>query len=72
MITCEACGTQNPSDAAFCSNCARKLDPESQAAVAAQRLSHGATGIRWTIVLITATVLIVAVAVLVVVLVHVA
>jgi uncharacterized membrane protein YvbJ len=51
MIRCEACGTENPADAAYCSNCARKLDPDTQEAVARQRAEHTATGIRWSAVL---------------------
>jgi uncharacterized membrane protein YvbJ len=61
MIRCEACGTENPPDAAFCSNCARKLDTATQEAVVRQRAEHTATGIRWSAVLaalLVATVLV--------------
>ncbi len=59
MITCQACGTQNPEGAAYCSKCARKLDPETQEAVVRQRAEHTATGIRWSMVLLAAAVIIV-------------
>lgn len=66
MITCRACGTENPPDAAFCAKCARKLDPETQAAVVQQRASYvAATGVRWMPMMSAA---IVAVVVIVVVL----
>jgi uncharacterized membrane protein YvbJ len=64
MITCQACGTENPADAAYCSKCARKLDPETQQTVSRRREEHSAVGIRWTAV-ITAVVVIILVAVLV-------
>ncbi|GAC1445042.1 MAG: hypothetical protein NVSMB52_05190 [Chloroflexota bacterium] len=51
MITCQACGTVNPSDAAFCSKCARKLDADTQQSVVQRRESHTATGIRWSAVI---------------------
>jgi uncharacterized membrane protein YvbJ len=47
MVTCQACGTENPPGAAFCSQCARKLDPETQKAVMQTRAAHTATGISW-------------------------
>jgi uncharacterized membrane protein YvbJ len=59
MIRCEACGTENPPDAAYCSNCARKLDPATQEAVARRRAEHRATGIRWSAVLTTAIAIII-------------
>lgn len=59
MITCKACGTQNPSDSAFCANCARKLDPETQDAVVAQRAAHAATGVRWSSIVISVVVLLI-------------
>lgn len=52
MITCEACGTSNPAQSAFCSKCARKLDADTQRAVVERRESHTATGIRWSAVII--------------------
>lgn len=59
MITCQACGTQNPPDASFCSKCARKLDADTQRAVVAQRAAHTATGIRWSAVVAAAIVIII-------------
>lgn len=47
MITCQACGTENPPGAAFCSQCARKLDPETQEEVVRTRAAHTASGIAW-------------------------
>lgn len=52
MIRCEACGTENPPDASFCSKCARKLDSATQEAVARRRAEHTATGVRWSAVLL--------------------
>jgi uncharacterized membrane protein YvbJ len=54
MITCQACGTENPPDATFCSKCARKLDPGTQQSVVRVRSEHTATGIRWSMVILTA------------------
>jgi uncharacterized membrane protein YvbJ len=54
MITCQACGTENPVDATFCSKCARKLDPETQQSVVRVRSEHTATGVRWSMVILTA------------------
>ena len=51
MIRCEACGTENPPDATYCANCARKLDAATQEAVTRRRAEHTATGIRWSAVL---------------------
>lgn len=59
MVRCEACGTENPPDASFCSKCARKLDPETQGAVAVQRAEHTTTGVRWSSVIIAIILLIV-------------
>ncbi|HZU12802.1 MAG TPA: zinc-ribbon domain-containing protein [Chloroflexota bacterium] len=70
MIRCQACGTENPAGAAFCSQCARKLDETTQAAVAEQRSRHTATAIAWTRVLVAALVVIVIVAVVTVLVVH--
>ncbi|MGI8826912.1 MAG: DUF7577 domain-containing protein [Chloroflexota bacterium] len=53
MIRCQACGTENPDTAAYCSKCARKLDPATQQAVAELRATHTATGIRWSAVILT-------------------
>jgi uncharacterized membrane protein YvbJ len=54
MIRCQACGTENPPDAAFCSNCARKLDAATQEAVVRRRAEHTATGVRWPAVALAA------------------
>lgn len=70
MIVCQACGTSNPADAAYCSKCARKLDPTTQNAVAQQRAQHIATGVNWSTVLITLIVIVVVAAVLVLVITH--
>jgi uncharacterized membrane protein YvbJ len=61
MITCQACGTANPPDAAYCSKCARKLDPETQQRVVEQRAQHTATSLNWTAVSVAAGVVIVVV-----------
>lgn len=71
MIVCQACGTSNPDDAAYCSKCARKLDPVTQNAVARQRAQHTATGINWSSVVITLAVVVIVAAVLVLVVTHV-
>jgi uncharacterized membrane protein YvbJ len=71
MIVCQACGTSNPADAAFCSKCARKLDPVTQNAVAQQRAQHTATGVNWSSVMITLIVIVLVAAVLVLVVTHV-
>lgn len=63
MIECQACHTQNPPGATYCSKCARKLDSSTQEAVVRRRAEHTATGIRWSTV-IAAVVLILIVAVL--------
>jgi uncharacterized membrane protein YvbJ len=59
MIQCQACGTENPPDAAYCAKCARKLDAATQQAVVERRAAHTATGIRWSTVLITALIIII-------------
>lgn len=51
VIRCQACGTENPPGAAYCSNCARKLDPATQESVVRQRAEHTTTGVRWTAVI---------------------
>ena len=71
MIVCQACGTSNPSDAAYCLKCARKLDPATQHAVAQQRASHTSTGINWSSVVIAVVMILVVAAVLVLVVTHV-
>ena len=63
MIRFQACGTENPPGAEYCVKCARKLDPETQKAVVAQREAHTATGIRWSAVIISLIILIIVVAV---------
>ncbi len=71
MIICQACGTSNPDDAAFCSKCARKLDTATQNAVAQQRAQHTATGINWSSVVIALVVIVIVAAALVLVVTHV-
>jgi hypothetical protein len=46
-ITCQACGTENSPGSTYCSNCATRLDVETQRAVTRRREEHTATGIRW-------------------------
>jgi len=50
MIICQACGTHNPAGTTYCTKCARKLDEATQRAVAQQRSTHSATGVRWSAV----------------------
>lgn len=64
-ITCQACGTQNPPDATYCTKCARKLDSETQAAVVQQRQSYLASGTDLSRVVIAAVVAVIIVAVVV-------
>ena len=71
MIVCQACGTSNPPDAAYCSQCARKLDPATQNAVAQQRAQHTATGVNWSSIVIALIVVVLVAAVLVLVVTHV-
>lgn len=71
MIVCQACGTSNPDDAAYCSKCARKLDAATQDAVVQQRAQHAATSVNWSTVVITLIAVIVVAAVLVLVVTHV-
>lgn len=71
MIRCEACGTENPPDASYCSKCARKLDPETQSAVAVQRAEHTATGLRWSSVIVALILLLILIALAVLVITHV-
>lgn len=68
MVRCQACGTENAPDAAYCVKCARKLDPATQAAVVRKREEHTATGIDWSRVLLALlTVIIIAVIIAVIV-----
>jgi uncharacterized membrane protein YvbJ len=71
MITCQACGTENPPGATFCSGCARKLDEETQSTVVRTRASHTATGIDWSRVVYAVIAAIVVIVVVAFVLVHV-
>ncbi len=71
MIVCTACGTSNPDTATFCSKCARKLDKETQDAVARQRAQHVATGVNWSSVAFAVIAVIVVAAVIVFVVAHV-
>jgi uncharacterized membrane protein YvbJ len=58
MIRCEGCGAENPPGAAYCSACARKLDPETQETIVRTRQQHSAAGVRWSAVLAALIVLI--------------
>lgn len=71
VVRCQACGTENPPGAAFCSKCARKLDPETQQAVAEQRAAHTATGIDWSRVVLAVIVFVIIVAVVALLVTHV-
>jgi uncharacterized membrane protein YvbJ len=71
VIRCQACGTENPADATYCSNCARKLDPATQESIVRQRAEHTATGIRWSTVIMTVVAVLVVVAVLAILVVYV-
>jgi uncharacterized membrane protein YvbJ len=71
VVTCQACGTQNPPGAAYCKTCARKLDAETQDAVVRTRAEHTATGIRWTAVIAAAVVIVIVALVLALLVTHV-
>jgi len=65
MVTCPACGTQNPAGSEFCSRCARRLDEGTGRKVAETRsaaLTTPTTGIRWAAVWTVSLVLVVIVA----------
>lgn len=70
MITCQACGTQNPPDAVYCTKCARKLDAETQQAIVQQRASYLATGLDVSRIVLTTVVAIIVVAVIIFLVVH--
>lgn len=71
MIVCQACGTSNSPDAAYCSNCARKLDPATQNAITQQRAGHTATGLNWSSVVMALVIVVLVAVVLVFVVTHV-
>jgi len=71
MVRCEACGTENPPDASYCVKCARKLDPETQQAVAVQRAQHTDTGIRWSSVILAIILLLILVVLATLIITHV-
>jgi uncharacterized membrane protein YvbJ len=71
MITCQACGTTNPPGAVFCSQCARKLDEETQSSVVRTREAHTATGIDWSRVVVAIAGAVIIIVVVAFVLVHV-
>lgn len=71
MIVCEACGTENPPDRKYCTKCARKLDPETQRAVALQRSEHSAMSINWSAIITALVVLLIVLAVLFLLVTHV-
>ena len=70
MVRCEACGTENPEGTVYCVNCARKLDAETQEAVARQRASHTATGINWARIVLAVVLALVIIAVLALLVTH--
>jgi uncharacterized membrane protein YvbJ len=70
VITCQACGTQNPPDAVYCTKCARKLDTATQQAVVQQRAGYMATGISITRVVASAVVAIVIIVLVVFFVIH--
>jgi uncharacterized membrane protein YvbJ len=71
LITCQACGAENPPGSTFCKNCANRLDPETQQNIVQRRAEHTATGIRWSAVLMAIILLIIVIAVLAVLTTHV-
>lgn len=71
MVTCQACGTENPDSAAYCSQCARKLDVVTQRTIVEQRAAHSATGMNMSAVFAAIIVIIVVAVVLVLVFTHV-
>lgn len=70
MIQCEGCGTQNAPGAAYCAQCARKLDAATQAAVVERRAAHTATGIAWMRILVALIIFVLIAAVVAVLVVH--
>ena len=70
MIVCQACGTENPPDTAYCAKCANKLDASTQDAIARTRAEHTATGVAWVRVVGAAVAVIVALAVVIFLVVH--
>jgi uncharacterized membrane protein YvbJ len=70
MIRCQACGTENPPEAAYCAKCARKLDAETQEAVVQRRAAHIATGIRWETVIVAAVVVFIMAVIIVLIITH--
>jgi uncharacterized membrane protein YvbJ len=71
VIRCQACGTENPPDAAYCVKCARKLDAATQDSIARRRAEHTATGIRWPAVIAAVLVALVVIVVLALLVTHV-
>lgn len=71
MITCQACGTENPPGADFCTQCARKLDSETQEEVVRTRSAHTATGLDWARIVYAVIATVVIILVIVFVLAHV-
>lgn len=71
MIRCQACGTENPPDASYCANCARKLDTETQQQIVQQRAAHTATGLRWSSVLAAILIALILIVVVILLITHV-
>jgi len=67
VIICEGCGTTNEEGASYCSKCARKLDVETQQAVAARRAEHSVTAVRLRAVLIAGVITLIVLVVIVLV-----
>jgi uncharacterized membrane protein YvbJ len=70
LITCQACGTENPSGSTFCKKCANRLDAQTQESIVQRRAEHTATGIRWSAVLIAIILMLIVIAVLAVLTTH--
>jgi uncharacterized membrane protein YvbJ len=70
VITCQACGADNPDGSAFCKNCATRLDPNSQERIAERRAAHSSTGVRWSAVLLAIIIAIVLIAVVALLVTH--
>jgi uncharacterized membrane protein YvbJ len=71
VVTCQACGTENPPGATYCSKCARKLDEDTQSAVLRTRAEHMATGVDWSRVVYAVIAAVVVIAVVAVVVLYV-
>jgi uncharacterized membrane protein YvbJ len=59
MITCQACGTENPEGATYCRKCATRLDVTTQERVVQRREAHVATAVRWPGVITTTVIILI-------------